>query len=331
MDEVQTLPKLHRFLVLDTDNRDAMRDVLVNRYGVREFDLDKSTGAFRGVTSYLALKNLDLSYGSLSATVSAKFSGNDLVRQQFVLSGHSQITIGRSRSQVNAGDTALLPAEVDFHCRFRGNFSQLFVRIPEAVLRSKLGGIIGTPVKRSMEFVAGPAAQTPEQLQLRRLVDFFVSELDREDVNIAAPQLAEFEQLLIVSFLKANALNLSDLLTGKVLNAAPWQVRLVEEYIEANWRRSITIEELARETDVGVRNMFLTFKKFRGYAPMAFLRRVRLGHARRMLQAPDAATSVMTISLICGFQNVGHFARYYREAFNELPSVTLAVAKARGA
>jgi len=329
MSDNRACPKLHRFCVLDTDNRDVMRDALVTHYGARNFDVDNRAELFRGVASYLPLKKIDLSYGSLSADVSATFSGNDLVRQQFVLSGNSQIAIGRSQFYVGTGNTAVMPAEVDFRGHFQGSFSQLFVRIPAAVLRSTLAGIVGGPVSRSIEFTAGVARQTPEQLQFRRLVDFFVSELDCDDIEITAFQLAEFEQLLIVSFLRANVHNLSHLLTGKAPSAAPWQVRLVEEYIEANWKRAISIEELARETGVGVRTMFFTFKKVRGYAPMAFLLRVRLEHARRLLQAPDAATSVMAVSLMCGFHNAGHFARYYREAFNELPSVTLAGAKIR--
>jgi transcriptional regulator GlxA family with amidase domain len=101
----------------------------------------------------------------------------------------------------------------------------------------------------------------------------------------------------------------------------------VEEYIEANWRRALTIEEIAEETGVGVRSMFLTFKRARGYTPMSFLQRVRLEQARRMLQTPDETTSVTAVGLWCGFHNAGHFARYYRQAFNELPSATLAMAK----
>jgi len=329
MREIQRLPKLNKFRVLDTDNRDVTRDVLVSRYGMRDCDLDRRGEIFRGVASYLALKNLDLSYGSLSASTKGSFCGNDLVRQQYVLSGRSQIAIGRSQFEVDMDNAAILPSETEFRCHFSGNFSQLFVRIPQAVLRSKLAAITGAPVKRSIEFAAGPASRSPEQLQLRRLMDFFVGELDREDVNTTSAQLAEFEQLLIVSFLRANLHDLSHLLIGRAPSAAPWQVWRVEEYIEANWNRPITIEELVHETGVGARNMFLTFRKVRGYTPMAFLQRVRLEHARRQLQAPGAGVSVVAVSLACGFHNTGHFARYYREAFNELPSETLAAARRR--
>jgi transcriptional regulator GlxA family with amidase domain len=43
------------------------------------------------------------------------------------------------------------------------------------------------------------------------------------------------------------------------------------------------------------------------------------------LATPDA--SVTGVALACGFHNGGHFAKDYREAFGELPSLTLARAR----
>src|SRR5579872_5717444 len=120
----------------------------------------------------------------------------------------------------------------------------------------------------------------------------------------------------------------SHVLMQRPKDAAPWQVRAIENYLEANWSRPIVLEDLAREIGVPLRTIFHAFKTSRSYTPMAFLHRIRLEQARRMLLAPDAATSVGAVGRKCGFKNPGHFAQYYREAFNELPSLTLSRAKA---
>ncbi len=324
----QAHARLNRFSIIDTSSRDDMRDLVVSRYGAANVDFRQNDGAFRAVANYLPLKNLDLSFGALSTDMmSASFRGNDFVRQQFVLGGHSRITIGASQFEIGAGGTAIVPPDSDFGCTYFQDCSQLFLRIPSTVLRSKLTALIGAPVSRSLDFAATAPAPTPEQLRLRRSVDYLISEVDRDDAQIPDLHLAEFEQIVIVSFLFAHQHKLSRLLDGRPADSAPWQVRLVEEFVEANWDRPITIEEIADATGVGVRSIFFTFKKARGYTPMAFLQRVRLAQARRMLQRPDATTSVIGISLKCGFSNAGHFARYYREAFGELPSTTLADAK----
>ena len=72
-----------------------------------------------------------------------------------------------------------------------------------------------------------------------------------------------------------------------------------------------------------LRSIFKAFKEARGVSPMAFVKRVRLTQARRMLQAPAEVTSVIDVAFQCGFLNPGHFARDYRLAFGELPSQTL--------
>jgi transcriptional regulator GlxA family with amidase domain len=147
---------------------------------------------------------------------------------------------------------------------------------------------------------------------------------------MATPALQEFEQLLIVSFLTANRHNFSDQLKREQRSSAPWQVRLVEEYIDANWNRPITVETLSAASQASARSIFKAFKEARGYSPMAFVKSVRLNHARRMLQSPEGPISVVAVAYSCGFLNPGHFARDYRLAFGELPSATLSRAKHKG-
>jgi transcriptional regulator GlxA family with amidase domain len=152
------------------------------------------------------------------------------------------------------------------------------------------------------------------------MVEYLIQEVSDTDAPPSLHLLTEFEQLVIVGFLTANPSNLSHLLESQLYDPAPWHVRRVEEYLEANWDKPVAIEDIARETGVGT--MFVAFKKARGYTPMAFLQRIRLQHARRMLQQADDTTSVSGVSLNCLFYNLGHFARYYHKAFGELPSAT---------
>ena len=84
------------------------------------------------------------------------------------------------------------------------------------------------------------------------------------------------------------------------------------------------IEELVAVTGVGTRSLFKAFERSRGYTPMRFAKQVRLKQARRLLSSADATTSVTAVALKCGFSNLGHFAKDYREAFGERPAETLA-------
>ena len=123
--------------------------------------------------------------------------------------------------------------------------------------------------------------------------------------------------------LKANRHNFSHLLDSPESCAAPRQVRLAEAFIEAHWDQAITVELLTQHTSVSARSLFHSFRQARGYSPMAFVKQVRLRHARRMLLTAEPGTTVAAIAYKCGFGNLGNFAREYRKAFGELPSHTI--------
>jgi transcriptional regulator GlxA family with amidase domain len=171
--------------------------------------------------------------------------------------------------------------------------------------------------------------ESPAIQRLRRLLEFMVSELDRDEERLPAAALAEFEQMLLLTFLAANPHNFSHVLEREQPRPAPWQVRRVEEYINANWNRPITVEALAAAAGASTRSVFKAFKDARNCSPMAFVKSIRLQHAREMLQRPEATTTVVSTAFACGFLNPGHFARDYRLAYGELPSVTLAASKHR--
>jgi transcriptional regulator GlxA family with amidase domain len=141
--------------------------------------------------------------------------------------------------------------------------------------------------------------------------------------SLAGTGFTPFPAAMMTSFLLANANNYSGLLLGEPIAAAPWQVRRTEQFIEANWDQPITIEALAAAINVSARSLFASFKAGRGYSPMDFVKRVRLGRARQKLSRPDAETSVTDVAFACGFGNPGHFAKDYRETFSESPSETL--------
>ncbi len=157
---------------------------------------------------------------------------------------------------------------------------------------------------------------------IRRLLTFFAGELDSAS-NVLSPALVELEQALIVSFLCNNLHNYSASLESRSRPAASWQVRRAEEYIVANWDKPITIEDLARETSSSARSLFRQFGRSRGQSPMAFLKEVRLRHARDLLERTESNLSVTETALACGFGNLGHFAGDYFKRFGERPSEIL--------
>jgi transcriptional regulator GlxA family with amidase domain len=158
-------------------------------------------------------------------------------------------------------------------------------------------------------------------------MQFLVTQFDENSAELSPLVLDAWEQTIGVSILCANRHTFSHLLEKGVPDTSPAAVHRAEQYIEANWEKPIRLEDLVAVTNVSARSLFKVFKTARGYSPMAFAKLIRLRHARNMLA--DPRMSVTAVAFKCGFGNLGHFAKDYRNAFGELPSETVARARRR--
>jgi AraC-like DNA-binding protein len=197
------------------------------------------------------------------------------------------------------------------------------LKIDRDALLNKWTALSGRQPRGDLKFAPVADSRVPEATYLRRLFRFLVDQLGSSERGVPPLALAELEQSVIVSFLCANRHDESRLLDREPVGTAPWQVRRAEEYIEAHWDQPITVEALAVAAGASARSLFHFFKESRGYAPMVFVKQVRLRHARRMLMLPTETTSVTSVAFDCGFTNLGHFAKDYGKSFGELPSATL--------
>ncbi|MCX7309342.1 MAG: PAS domain-containing protein [Afipia sp.] len=103
---------------------------------------------------------------------------------------------------------------------------------------------------------------------------------------------------------------------------APRYIVAALEFMENNWRKSISLPEISRACGASTSTLFKFFRS-RGTSPGQILKKIKLRHANETLSAPSKTTTVSGVALKCGFQNLGHFSRYYRDEFGELPSATL--------
>jgi AraC-like DNA-binding protein len=325
MSEPTSRHPLHRFPLVDTNDPNVVRHLLRRVFDARYFDVRHDSRPFHVAWNFTRLKHIDLGYSHYNSPVSVGIAGISMVRQMFSLTGSSRTAFGSRQFTSDRDHSTIIPAGAEARVDRGAGHGELRVRIDAVALQAKLGAIVGTPIVRGIEFAVPGTA--PELQRLCRLLEFLAGQLDSDDAKIPDQLMAEYEQLVIVSFLTANRHNFSHLLDRTQPAPGPWQVRLVEEYIEANWKLPLNIESLAAVTGGSARSIFKAFKEARGVSPMAFVKSVRLKQAHAMLQAKDDAVSVIHVAFQCGFLNPGHFARDYRQAFGELPSETLRTAK----
>ncbi|MCM3504885.1 AraC family transcriptional regulator [Curtobacterium sp. ODYSSEY 48 V2] len=88
-----------------------------------------------------------------------------------------------------------------------------------------------------------------------------------------------------------------------------------------------SMERLARELRVSESTLFARFKEATGMTPAQYLKRTRLGEARRrmVVHGDTAARAAAAV----GFRSASHFSRDYREAYGRPPAADAVVARAQ--
>lgn len=318
---------LSRFRAVDTSDQDEFAHTLKTVYSARPLSIPAS-GSFHIRANFVQLEDIALGFNSGRSKFSIDFPALDCARLQIALSGQSIThTLGQT-VLIDPNQACITSPGENAHTEFGERFEHLLLRVNHSAIERKLTALLGSKPKGAIVFEPGGASDLPQALNLRRLIAFFNSQLNGP---IALPPLVlgELQQAITLMFLNAYPHNFSRFLDAEERDTAPKHVRRVEEFIEANWMRPLNIEKLTALTGISARGIFKAFQRSRGYSPMAFAKRVRLQHARNMLGETDTEdTTVTATAYACGFANLGHFAKDYREMFGERPSETLQ--RARG-
>jgi AraC-like DNA-binding protein len=312
---------LDAFTIVKTRRVGEMRSILVDVYHARSFHLLGDRRLFSAEVAYCNLGSSKLSYSAFSVETLSEFRDHDYFRFQFCISGFGQTTAEEHTVDVDPATVVCTPANaVVTH---GPSFEQLVLRIDEGMLEQDLTNLLGAPAKERISFEMSADSSAGHVRRLRENVVSAASTIDISNLPIPAPLLRELDQMLRIMTLYSMPNNFSDRLNAGPPLSAPWQVKCIEEWIDSHWRESVTIDTLVEISGASLRSIFATFKKARGYTPMAYLKKVRLSGAREMLLNAEPNASVIGIGLACNFMSTSHFAREYKRQFGELPSETL--------
>ena len=88
-------------------------------------------------------------------------------------------------------------------------------------------------------------------------------------------------------------------------------------YVNAHYRDSLSLRELARSMYTSTSTLSRFFKKQTGYYFAEFLNRVRLAHA--MTELADTERNITKIAMDCGFSNASSFSKMFHDAYGTAP------------
>jgi AraC-like DNA-binding protein len=99
---------------------------------------------------------------------------------------------------------------------------------------------------------------------------------------------------------------------------APWQLRRVLAYIEANLSMPLRNKDLAGVARLSTFHFNVAFRKSVGNSPHEYLIRRRMERAQRLMLSTDAPLS--EIAAECGLADQAHLTRLFRRVVGESPA-----------
>ena len=79
----------------------------------------------------------------------------------------------------------------------------------------------------------------------------------------------------------------------------------------------INIDHIAAALSLSRKQLRTRVMSITGLTPVSYILQVRLNYARRMIASED--TSLTTIAKRCGFQNLSHFSKAFKQQFGISP------------
>ena len=100
--------------------------------------------------------------------------------------------------------------------------------------------------------------------------------------------------------------------------AVPDTYRYMIRYMESNYTRDLTLDELSRFANISKYHFSREFKKYTGYTPADYLIRLRIRHACFLLR--NTARSIDAITAEVGFHNMANFIESFKKRTGMTPS-----------
>jgi len=198
----------------------------------------------------------------------------------------------------------------------------LALKIARHSLERQLEQLLDRPLRGPIDFRLDMDISGGRGAQWWAMVCSLAADIDDPQSLIRQPLIAApFAYSIMSGLLMAGTHSHLEELTAPAMAVSAETVRRARQFIEDHAGEPLTVADIARGADVGVRGLQHGFHRSLGTTPMQYLRHVRLRHAHQDLRNADpSSTTVAQVAARWGFLNQGRFAAQYRELYGVQPA-----------
>jgi len=267
---------LDNFPLLRSTSAREVRDAFARIYAKPALVMSPRSGGLNAVMNNCRLQCVELAFGAFGAEVGLDFPTSGVVAQLFPLQGKGRITFGATTSiEVEPGAGCLISSDAPHRIDYSAEYAHLVLRVDARVLAEKLRSMMDAPLDQPLRIETQRISNGPAARMLQHYLPLLIETVSQNDPPFPDGWIAQTEQLLLTFLLYGYRHNYSHVLDQLASDVTPREVRLAEEYIEANTERAITLDELAEAAGTNTFGLFRAFRTFRGYSPLTFLAQAR--------------------------------------------------------
>lgn len=211
---------------------------------------------------------------------------------------------------IRAGQLVLIPWKYahEWICLEEGTlvgFSLELLPTVESIRRSGL-------LFERMQYLAKPS--------LKPLIDDFLKACVGVQAHSLRSKITASRLYLLTSEILAGFLPSTQSLVDSPDERGCEVVSRVVRYANENFSRGITLEQIAREMQMSVRQLYRLFMKHAGRSLHDYLLEMRLEMAFKQLTNRSNKLQIKEIAFACGFSSQAYFSRCFRQAYGLSPS-----------
>lgn len=100
-------------------------------------------------------------------------------------------------------------------------------------------------------------------------------------------------------------------------NHADDAITKVQQYMEKNYNKTITMTEMAGISNMSPRNLMRRFEQATSNTPLEYLQRFRIEHAKKMLETKNYG--IEQIAMKCGYEDMSFFRKVFKRHVGMTP------------
>ena len=218
-------------------------------------------------------------------------------------------TSGFRASNCNQGGVCIIPSGHPYSAKLRGESEHLAILLDPSLVR---GAATELPTAAQVDVIESSA---PRDAIIRSVGLALLSELESEGPGgrLYVESLANVLAVHLLRHYTASrngGLRLTGGLSGQKL-------RLVLDFIAANYGRDLTLSELAAVADMSTFHFAREFKRATGKTPHRYLMKFRIDRAKEMLV--ESQIPIVEVGLRSGFSHQSHFTRLFHKVAGTTP------------